>query len=131
MVMAAGLHRCSAQAPKCVAARNNLGVESGSVNAVDEPLHKTRLNHYSPTHKPSRRIQPLAHPRGLGIADFVALNGDFRMWHEQVHVSLMNEAPRDYPAPDSSDVADALARDGRGDHPLFASKGGGFYSSVA
>jgi hypothetical protein len=68
--------------------------------------------------------------RQRGHADFVALNGDFGAWYDQTHAALMDEAPRGYPAMDNSDFAYALARDGRGDHPLFASSGNGFYNSV-
>lgn len=69
--------------------------------------------------------------RQRGHADFVALNGDFGAWYDQTHAALMDEAPRGYPAMDNSDFAYALARDGRGDHPLFASSGNGFYKSIA
>ena len=69
--------------------------------------------------------------RQRGHADFVALNGDFGAWYDQTHAALMDEAPRGYPAMDNSDFGYALARDGRGDHPLFASSGNGFYKSVA
>ena len=68
--------------------------------------------------------------RQRGHADFVALNGDFDTWYEEVHASLMDEAPRGYPALDNSDFAYALARDGRGDHPLFSSSSSGFYSII-
>ena len=69
--------------------------------------------------------------RQRGHADFVALNGDFGAWYDQTHAALMDEAPRGHPAMDNSEFGYALARDGRGDHPLFASSGNGFYKSVA
>lgn len=69
--------------------------------------------------------------RQRGHADFVALNGDFGAWYAQTHAALMDEAPRGYPAMDNSDFAYALARDGRGDHPLFSSGDGGYYSNIA
>jgi hypothetical protein len=68
--------------------------------------------------------------RQRGHVDFVALNGDFGAWYESVHASLMDEAPRGYPAMDNSDFAYGLARDGRGDHALFTSSGNGFYNDT-
>lgn len=73
--------------------------------------------------------QDLMRQRGFG-PDFVALNGDFDGWYTEVHASLADEAPRGYPALDNSDFAYALARDGRGDHPLFSSGDSGFYNTV-
>jgi hypothetical protein len=74
------------------------------------------------------RFQELMRQRGH--TDFVALNGDFGAWYDQTHAALMDEAPRGYPAMDNSEFAYALIRDGRGDHPLFASSGNGFYSDT-
>lgn len=68
--------------------------------------------------------------RQRGHPDFVALNGDFGAWYEGVHASLMDEARRGYPALDNSEFAYALVRDGRGDHPLFSSRDGGFYNDT-
>lgn len=73
-------------------------------------------------------FQDLMRQRGHG--DFVALNGDFGAWYEGVHASLMDEAPRGYPAMDNSEFAYALARDSRGDHPLFSSREGGLYTDT-
>ena len=68
--------------------------------------------------------------RHRGHADFIALNGDFDGWYTEVHASLADEAPRGHPALDNSDFAYALARDGRGDHPLFSSGDSGFYNTA-
>lgn len=67
--------------------------------------------------------------RHRGHADFIALT-TFDGWKTEVHASLADEAPRGYPALDNSDFAYALARDGRGDHPLFSSGDSGFYNTV-
>lgn len=88
---------------------------------LDMPGTRTRFQN---------EYQDLMRQRGFG-SDFVALNGDFDAWYEEAHASLMDEAPRGYPALDNSAFAYELARDGRGDHPLFASSGSGFYNNLA
>ena len=89
-------------------------------NGLDMPGSRT-------THEDS--FQSLMRQRGS--TDFVALNGDFSAWYEHVHASLMDEAPRGYPALDNSHFAYQLASTGNGDHPLFSSSEHGFYNSVA
>jgi len=69
--------------------------------------------------------------RSLGDKDFLAMEGDFGAWYDATYAELPLEMRRGYPALDNSTAQFAMQRDMRGDHPLFASSGSGFYSDIA
>jgi hypothetical protein len=69
--------------------------------------------------------------RRVGNKDFVAMNGDFGVWYEEMYASLKDDMTRGYPALDNSTLQYAMQKDMGRDHPLFASSEGGFYSDKA
>ena len=76
--------------------------------------------------------QQLASARGsfAGEMDQVAMNGDFGSWYDSVSDALKDEPTRGYVAVANDSMQYALQRDSGGDHPLFASVDGGFYSQT-
>jgi hypothetical protein len=83
--------------------------------------------------KASLSGQQLSSTRGSlsGEVDQVAMNGDFGSWYDTVSDVLKDEPTRGYVAVANDTMQYALQRDSRGDHPLFASADGGFYSQTA
>ncbi len=77
--------------------------------------------------------QQLTSARGSlgGEMDRVAMNGDFSSWYDSVSDALKDEPTRGYVAVANDSMQYALQRDRGGNHPLFASADGGFYSQTA
>ena len=77
--------------------------------------------------------QQLSSARGSlgGEIDQIAMNGDFGGWYDKVSDTIKDEPTRGYAAVANNSMQYALQRDAGGDHPLFASADGGFYSQAA
>lgn len=71
-----------------------------------------------------RRFLSSEAPRDLDLPGIDSRHGkDFDDWYNRLRADLKTEPTRGYPVVRSDSTEYALQRDGRGDHPLFASAG--------